>query len=276
MVALTSGGYAVAAATAGSGKVVGVAAHEQTVTVSSGDYSVNLLQGQFWCVNDGSVTIANVDKPVYATGAKTVSATQSAYVAGICRQVDSTLGVLVEIGSGTSAGVSKEVDIVLHGAILAAGTPMAAFADNASSNPGITLNDSEAMGIRWNNNASQTAVFTKFVVPLDCDVSKGATMVCIASKSGATAGDAVTFDLGMFNNVVGALHDADASYGGTTSAMTGNATAKTVQQVTKAVAAADLPVAGTPVTISFKPTDGTLGTDDVTLYALKFRYQPLG
>ena len=111
------------------------------------------------------------------------------------------------------------------------------------------------------------------MLPRDIDTSKDAKLVLKAAKSGATVGDATTFTITAFNNATGALHDADANYGGTTSAMTGNATAKTVQEVTLTLAAADLGVAGDPVSLSFKPTDGTLGTDDVTLYSIELQYR---
>lgn len=157
--------------------------------------------------------------------------------------------------------------------MLAAGTPMAAWADNASSNPGVTLANAKACGLRWNNNASQTAVYGQFQLPYDIDVTANATIEVYASKTGATLADATTFTVGLFNNATSALHDADTDYGGATGAMTGDATAKTVQKVTRTVTAADLGVAGAPVTFSIKPTDGTLGTDDVIVHAVNLKYK---
>ena len=59
--------------------------------------------------------------------------------------------------------------------------------------------------------------------------------------------------------------------------MTGNATSKTVQSVTRTIAAADIPNPSTTdpcatLSLSLKPTDGTLGTDDVTVYAVLLEY----
>jgi hypothetical protein len=278
-VAINSAGYGVKGGGANTGPVAGVAMHAAGfATSSNGARSVEVGIGQFAVNNAASaaaVTIAYLNKMVWAADDNTASVVPNGAPLGVCRGLTEDGRVVVEIGTAGAllAAGFAEVDITLNGAILAAGTPMAAFANDAASNPGITLVDSEGVGIRWNNNASQTAVWSKFVIPYDCDIGAGATFVAIASKTGATAGDATTFTLTAFNQAVGALHDADADYGGATSAMVGNATAKTVQQVTRAIAAADLGDAGTPVSVSFKPTDGTLGTDDVILFALKFRYR---
>jgi hypothetical protein len=99
----------------------------------------------------------------------------------------------------------------------------------------------------------------------------------VASKTGATVGDATTFTIAAFFHPVGALRDADANAGGASSAMTGNATSKTVQRVTRTIAATDIPnkSATDPcpaLSLSVKPTDGTLGTDDVTIHQILIEY----
>jgi hypothetical protein len=130
--------------------------------------------------------------------------------------------------------------------------------------------------VRWNNAANPDPICTTVPVPWDLDETADVIATVVASKSGATVGDATTFDLGVFNNVVGALADADANYGGATSAMTGDATAKTVQAVTRTLALANLPnpdAAYASMTITLQPTDGTLGTDDVTVHAVRLRYK---
>ncbi len=166
--------------------------------------------------------------------------------------------------------VQYQIDVDVTSAILAAGTPMAAFADNASSNPGVTLVDSEAVAIRWNNNASQTAIWYRAVMPQDLDDTADIVLHILASKTGATLGDATTFTVTAFFQTVGALHDADANAGGASSAMTGDATAKTVQELTLTLAAADVPPSPSALSFSVKPTDGTLGTDDVCVHAIWF------
>lgn len=275
----TAGGYAVTAGTSGTGRVIGVAQHEQSIPTASGDYSVYVLTGQFARPVHGSTppTAADVGKVVYADDDSGLISTNSAVgpVAGILVGFEDGSGDAIFYIAPPSAAETGmgSLPIEFTAGILAAGTPMAAFADNASSNPGVTLVDSEAVGIRWNNNATQTAVWTRFMLPRDIDTSKDAQLVLKASKTGATVGDATKFTITAFNNATGALHDADADFGGDTTAMTGNATAKTVQEVTLTLTAANLGVAGDPVSLSFKPKDGTLGTDDVALLSMELRYR---
>lgn len=167
---------------------------------------------------------------------------------------------------------STQLLVPVRFGMLAAGTPLAAWADNASSNPGITLANSKAAGYRWNNNASQTAIWTVEAVPVpyEADVTANATMHILCSKVGATLADATTFTVTAFVQDVAALHDADSDFGGTSSAIAGDATSKTVQDSTLTLALADLAAAAAPAGISFsiKPTDGTLGTDDIIVHAV--------
>ena len=274
----TADGYAVRAGTAGTGRVLGIAKADSALCVVSGDTNVNLLTGQFIrpVHADRPPVLADIGKAVYASDDSTISNDPAdGPIAGLLTGFEDGSGdaiVLIEPADAQSSSLGS-VRVPLLGAILAAGTPMAAFADNASSNPGVTLVDSEGVGIRWNNNASQTAVWSSFMLPRDIDTSKDAKLVFKASKTGATGGDAVTFTVTAFNQATGALHDADANYGGATTAMTGNATAKTVQEVSRTLAAADLGSPGDNVSLSFKPTDGTLGTDDVVLFGIELQYR---
>ncbi len=278
MVCLTAAGYAVRAGTAGTGCVQGVAAAGAPTPTSSGDYNVNLLTGIFARPLHGShvPTIADVGKFVYASDDFTLSNDPTdGPIAGVLTgfEAGSGLGLVFIHPSNAVVNTAAEMDIPLN-AILAAGTPMAAWADDAgASSPGVTLANSEAMGLRWNNFATQIAVWMRFSLPADLDVTSTASLVVKASKTGATLADATTFDITIFNNATGALHDADATYGGATSAMTGDATAKTVQSVSRTLAAADLGVAGDPVSFSIKPTNGTLGTDDLIIHAIKLVYK---
>lgn len=158
------------------------------------------------------------------------------------------------------------------------GTALAAFANGASNTPGLALNDSKAAGIRWNNAAAPDPICKVIGVPYDLDQTADVIATVVASKSGNTLADATTFDIGVFNNVSGALADADDNYGGTTAAMTGDAAAKTIQKVDLTLALANLPdpdAAAGPVgmTITVQPTDGTIGTDDVTVHFLRLRYK---
>ena len=160
--------------------------------------------------------------------------------------------------------------------ILAAGTALAAFADGASPTPGLAVDGSEAMGIRWNNHPTPAAIFTGVMVPTDRLPNTDMTVRILAYKTGATVGDAVTFTLGVFFQPKSALYDADSTAGGASSAMTGDAATKTVQECTRTIAAADIPNATRTVpafmTLTYKPTDATLGTDDVTVLSVELEY----
>lgn len=278
MVCLTTAGYAVRAGTAGTGCVQGIAQASAPTPTSSGDYNVNLLTGIFArpVHATNTPTIADVGKFVYASDDFTISnVSTDGPIAGVLVGFEAGSGLaLVYIHPSNSvANTSAKKEIPISAAILADGTPMAAFADNAASQPGVTLANSKAMGLRWNNAATQVAVWLRVNLPADIDVSSAASLEIYASKTGATSGDATTFTVTAFNNANGALHDADTDFGGASSAMTGTATAKTVQKVTLALAAADLGVAGEPVSLSIKPTNGTLGTDDVIVHGINLVYK---
>lgn len=168
--------------------------------------------------------------------------------------------------------VQGTVDIPIQTFVDVAGTQLTTFADGASDQPGIELTESEGFGIRWNNHAAPLAVMSSFRIPADADITANMTVHVIAAKVGATVGDAVTWDIACFGQVVGATYIADADFGGTSSAMTGDATTKTIQDETLTLALADLPAVNSNVTMTLKPTAGTLGTDDVIVFAVRVNY----
>lgn len=154
---------------------------------------------------------------------------------------------------------------------LATGAPLAVFANGASAVPGTELTGSEAFTIRWNDNATLNAIATSRLIPPDMDVAANATLVIHAAKIGAAPGDLPTFLVGAFNQPVGALYDADSTFGGTSSAMT-NAATKTIQSVSLTLAFADLAAFPARMTLTIKPTDGTLGTDDLVFFGAHILY----
>lgn len=197
--------------------------------------------------------------------------------AGVCTEVQTISGTsraffqtgpINALGTGVVGSTSAPVNVPLLSALLlATGAPMAVFADGASSVPGVQITDSEIDSVRWNNHATPAAIVQTIFVPAPSDPAAPAVLHLIASKTGATLADAVTFDVAAFAVAVGDLHDADADFGGTSSAMTGNATAKTMQECTLTLTGANLPDTACVLTLSIKPTAGTLGTDDVCLHA---------
>lgn len=187
------------------------------------------------------------------------------------------IGQAIAIGMlGGSAAANgsgpPQVNIPLASFVDPDGDPLAKFADGASAVPGFNLADSEAFGIRWNNHATPNEILTSVAMPQDLDDAYPVVVHILASKTGATLADAVTFTITAFFQTVGALHDADTNAGGVSSAMTGDAAAKTSQEVTRTIAAADVPASPSVLTLTVKPTAGTLGTDDVIVSAIWLEY----
>ncbi len=151
------------------------------------------------------------------------------------------------------------------------GTVLADFATGPFSTPGWNAGD-KSFGIRWNDNAAPDPITTSVPIPPNLDETKDVVLHILAAKVGATLGDAVTFLVEAFNNIVAALYDADTDFGGTSSAMTGDATSKTVQEETLTLALADVAAAPGMMTFTLQPTDGTLGTDDVIMLGAGLEY----
>jgi hypothetical protein len=153
-----------------------------------------------------------------------------------------------------------------------AGAALAAFADGDSAVPGYCVT-AKGLGIRWNNHATPGAVGAKVIVPPDADVTANMVLHILAAKTGATVGDATKFTVAAYNNVKDAAYDADATFGGDTTAMVGDDTAKHVQEVTLVLALANLAAYPAAVELTIKPKDGTLGTDDVIMLAAWIEYK---
>jgi len=153
-----------------------------------------------------------------------------------------------------------------------AGAALAAFSDGDSTVPGYCVT-AKGLGIRWNNHATPGAVGTKVMVPPDMDVTANAVLHVLAAKTGATVGDATKFTIAAYNNVKDAAYDADLTFGGDTSAMVGDDTAKHVQEVTLTLALANLAAYPAAIELTIKPKDGTLGTDDVIMLAGWIEYK---
>lgn len=210
-------------------------------------------------------------------GGKTATApTPNAQPIGIAKN-ETTL-VLLPSGVGLAAiythltSTYGFIDLSPNQFTLLTGAPLAVFADGSSAVPGLEWTASKAQTIRWNNNATLNGVLTSFLVPPDMDITADASVAIQAAKVGATAGDLPTFAVGAYNSVVGAAYDADSNLGGTTGAMT-NATTKTIQSVSVTLALADLAAYPARVSMSVKPTDGTLGTDDLVMLGARVNYK---
>ena len=118
--------------------MIGVAQADAAIPTSSGDVNVNLLTGvfKFGVHATRPPTIADVGKAVYASDDQTVSndATDGPIAGTLVGFETGSGAALVEIKPADASAVglaSKEIPV--YPSTLVAGTPMAAFADNAGT-----------------------------------------------------------------------------------------------------------------------------------------------
>lgn len=164
------------------------------------------------------------------------------------------------------------VPIPLASFLDADGDPLAKFSSASSPTFGFNLADSEALCLRWNNDATPGTALCQVPLPYDLDDTKAAQLEFLCSKSGATVGDATTLTIAAYITATGALHDADSNCGGVSNALTGDATAKTTALLSREIAAADIPANAHSMTFTVTPTAGTLGTDDLLIHSVRLRY----
>lgn len=170
---------------------------------------------------------------------------------------------------GYALDAAQIIPIPLTSLVDPDGDPLVKFADGASAVPGWNLADSEAFGLRWNNHATPNLVLGACQLPPGLDSTYSIKIEFLCSKTGATVGDATTLTVTAFLLAEGNLHDADSNAGGATNAMTGNATAKTTKVLYRTIAGSDIPTNARHMTFTFKPTDGTLGTDDLIVHDVR-------
>jgi hypothetical protein len=228
---------------------------------------------------DISGTTPITDQVVYVVDNQTVSIDPSTGrgVAGICTEVRTLNGVAqcgVMMGplALSLAGAMAEIPIPLASFVDADGDPLAKFSSASSPTFGFNLADSEALNIRWNNDANPGTALCQVALPSNLDAARPAVLEFLCSKSGATVGDATTLTVTAFIVSAGDLHDADANAGGVTNALVGNAAAKTTALLSLTIAAADIPEGARSMTFTVTPTAGLLGTDDLMLHDVRLRY----
>lgn len=184
-------------------------------------------------------------------------------------------GAIDEIYVGLLSN-QKCIPIPLGGAIdIATGALLAVFANGASTTPGTQFTDSKTSAIRWNNDAAPGAIAVNVPMPQDLDDAANVVFHALVSKTGATLADATKLTVGAYEHIPGALHDADADFGGDTGAVTGDATAKTVTELTLTFTAANIHAAPSSICLTIKPKAGTLGTDDFLLHSAWLEYTPV-
>lgn len=265
--------------------------HMGVAVLSAGTYALPTPPRKgysFYVVATGSVTLTGVTTMVSGDAIQVIADTASTWqlLGGtvLASQVPiADAGTYTDVTTVETALQSvmrdlQVIDIPLTAFAINAVTPLTAWANNAAANPGLALMDSEAMAIRFNNSSTQDQVL-KACVRVPTGLRGVPTLNILASKTGATTADATTFTVTAFVAGQGSLHDAGDNLGGTTSAMTGNATAKTVQKVTLAMTTlaealtGPLPLTtdGT-LTIGLAPTANTLNTDDLAIHRVWLTY----
>jgi hypothetical protein len=270
----------------GVGPVLGVGRFTVAGGATDGAVSLEYYHGVFRRPNDTTspVTWASLGKTVYAKDDQTITADPSYPVAGTMwgfyQEQGQSDQVIIEISStaallsAAKAGASQPIP--LNAWYLPTGDPLAAFADGASPTPGLSLNDSEAAGIRWNDDATPGQIVTSIPIPGDLDPTKVSYVVLSAAKVGATAADVPTFTAEVFEHPVGSAYDAGDDLGSATNAMADEAT-KTVQVLAAAIAADSFsdPSANTmTATITLQPEAGKLTTDDLVMLSSRLFYSP--
>lgn len=225
----------------------------------------------------GTTNLTFVEVPSYADLASTAASLGANLVgyqdAGAFTAADDVDEALDEIYQGLLS-IQKTIPIPLTSAIdIATGALLAVFAGGASTTPGTQLTDSKTAAVRWNNDAAPGAIAVNVPMPQDLDDTAVVTFHALVSKTGATLADATSLTVGAFEHIPGALHDADVDFGGATNAVTGDAAAKTVTELIRTFAAADIHGAPSSIAMTIKPTAGTLGTDDLVLHAAWLEYK---
>ena len=147
------------------------------------------------------------------------------------------------------------------------GDPLIKFNNGVAD--GFTLVGSKAFGYRFNDDTT-AKILTSVVMPQDYDDTAAVVLHFMAAKVGATATDTPGFVVEAFAQTVGAVYDADADFGGTSSRLT-NAASTTVQEVTLSLAAGDVPASPAAFTLTVVPDD--LADDDLVLLAVWLEYK---
>jgi hypothetical protein len=243
----------------------------------AGDANVETAYGVKCLAYTG--TAPKAKQVVYVVDNQTVSVDSlngTRGIAGICvEQRDGFAYVLMgpDVVASVIAAAYTFLPIPLNSFVDADGDPLAKFASAASPTFGLNLADSEALNIRWNNDASPGTALCQISLPPDLDDAADMDLEFLVSKSGATLADATTLTITAFLRGAGDLHDGDANAGGVTGAVVGDAAAKTLSVLRRTIAAADVPAGGRTMTFTVTPTAGTLGTDDLLLHECRLRYK---
>lgn len=176
-----------------------------------------------------------------------------------------------ELQANAVAKKELELDVVAFKKV--DGTPLAKYSAANDGTVGIYGDGTKVLGVRWNNTSDTTETIAKtFKVPRDLDTTAAPKVYIKCAKVGATVGDATTFVVGLYAQTEGDAYDAGSNLGGTTGAVTGDATSKDVQLVS--VTCSAMPDNASGMTITINPTAAKLGTDDIIITHVWVEYTP--
>lgn len=153
--------------------------------------------------------------------------------------------------------------------------PIGAFTLAANGAPLIVFNDgvadgldfSEGQSYRFNPN-STTKIGATIPMPQDLDDTADVVLHILASRVGS-ADTTAAITVEAFFQTVGAAHDADADAGGATGAA--GAATTVVSELTRTIAAADVPAAPCALSLTLVPT-AALDADDLRVHAVWLEY----
>jgi hypothetical protein len=286
---LAADGTLVNGSTALSGPVIGVSTHSAAI----GAVCAVETERDYLFDNDANSPCSAatlIGAAVYCKDNHTVAAASGGtlFYAGTFRGMDPSGKVRVHISPlqpapaadateidelQANAVAKKELELDVVAFTKVDGTSLAKYSAANDGTCGTYGDGTKVLGVRWNNTAGTTDTIAKtFKVPRDLDTTAAPKVYIKCAKVGATAGDATTFVVGLYAQTEGEAYDAGANLGGTTGAITGDATSKDVQLVS--VTCSAMPDNASGMTITINPTAAKLGTDDIIITHAWVEYTP--
>jgi hypothetical protein len=303
MVALDSAGRAMPAGLAAGGSVecVGKSSAEYDNRTGSemggaaGATNVEVEFGVFAWDNSADADLIGIDDlgVVYVVDDQTVAltnGTDTRIIAGLATEVRNgqvyvwmgphVFGMIVIAASEASQldTAQTEIDALQADALSAQAVipvPLGDFVVVSTGAQLVAFNDGVADGFDWIeglayrfNVASTAAIGVTVPMPPDLDDAEDVVIHILASRVGSSDTTAVITTTAFFQTV-GAAYDADVNAGGNTGAIAGATTV--VSEVTRTIAAADVPAAPAALSFTLVPS-AALDADDLRVHAVWLEY----
>jgi hypothetical protein len=282
MVALDSAGRAMPAGLAAGGSVecVGKSSAEYDNRTGSemggaaGATNVEVEFGVFAWDNSADADLIGIDDlgVVYVVDDQTVAltnGTDTRIIAGLATEVRNGQ-VYVWMGPHV---FGMQADALSAQAVIP--VPLGDFVVVSTGAQLVAFNDGVADGFDWIeglayrfNVASTAAIGVTVPMPPDLDDAEDVVIHILASRVGSSDTTAVITTTAFFQTV-GAAYDADVNAGGNTGAIAGATTV--VSEVTRTIAAADVPAAPAALSFTLVPS-AALDADDLRVHAVWLEY----